>query len=84
MCLYETYSKVSASKHLSDTFPIQNDLKQGDGLSPLIFNFVLEYTIRKVQENQVSLELNGTHQLLIYADVINLLGESINTIKKNI
>jgi hypothetical protein len=42
MCLKETYSKIGTGKHLSDNFPIQNDLKQGDALTPLLFNFVLE------------------------------------------
>jgi hypothetical protein len=58
---------------LSDTFPIQNGLKQGDALSPMFFNFALEYAIIKVQENQVGLKLKGTHHLVAYADDVNLL-----------
>jgi hypothetical protein len=41
------------------------------------------YAINKVQENQVGLKLNGTHQLLVYADNVNLLGDNTYTIKKN-
>jgi hypothetical protein len=76
ICLNETYSKVRGCKNLSYRFPIQNGLKQGDASLPLLFNFGLNYAIRKVQENQVGLKVNGTHQLLFYADDVNLLGDN--------
>jgi hypothetical protein len=58
-------------------------LKQGDALLTLLFNFALEYAIRRVQANQESLKLIGTHQLLDYANDANILGGSIHSIKKN-
>jgi len=64
---------------LSDTFPITNGLKQGDALSSLLFNFALDYAIVNVQVNQDDLKLNGTHQLLVYADDVNILGGSVRT-----
>jgi len=56
---------------------IKNGVKQVDALAPLFFNFALVYAIWMVQVNQDGLILNGTHQILIYADDINILGGSV-------
>jgi len=75
MSLTETYSRVRVGKNVSDRFPINKGLRQGDALSPLLLNFALEYAIRRVQV----LKLNGTHLLLAYADDVNILGGGIHT-----
>ena len=64
-------------------FPIINVLKRGDALSPLFFNFALDYVIRRIPVNQYGLKLNGTHQLLVFVDDVNILGGSVHTIKEN-
>ena len=82
MCLNETDSRVRVGKHLSDMFPIKNGLQQGNSLWPLLFTFALVYAVRRVQVNQDGLKLKGTHQLLAYADDINILGISVRPVKK--
>jgi hypothetical protein len=64
-------------------FPITKSLKHGDAFLPLLFNFALEYAIRRVQANQDGLKLNGSYQILVYADYVNILVGSVHTVKKN-
>jgi hypothetical protein len=75
MCLNETHNKVRNGKHLSDKFPIQNGLKQGDALSPLLFTFTLE-----CPGKPSTTKIKGASQLLVYTDDVNLLGDNIDTI----
>ena len=58
-------------------------MKHGNALLPLLFNFVLEYAIRMVQETKLGLDMNGTHQVLAYAYDVNLIDDGIRTIERN-
>jgi len=82
MRLKEIYSKVWVGKHLNDMFPIENGLRQGDALTPLLFNLALLYAITRVQVNKDGLKINRTHQRLVYADDVRIWGRSIHTIKR--
>ena len=68
---------------MSDRFPVRNGLKQGEALTTMLSKFALEYAIRRVQVNQDDLKLNVTHQLLVYADDVNILVGSVHSVKKN-
>jgi hypothetical protein len=74
------YGRVRVGKNSYDMFPIRSGLKQG---SPLFFNFALEYVIRRVQVNHDGLKFNGTHQFLVLADDVNMLGGRVHIVKEN-
>jgi hypothetical protein len=81
MCLTETYRRGRAAKNLPDMFPIRNISKQGDSLSPWLCNLALEYAFKTVRLNQNVMKLNGTHELVVHADDVNILGGSVHTFK---
>jgi hypothetical protein len=82
MCLNDTCGRVHIGKNLYDKFPVQNGLKQGGTLLPLLFNLALEYAIRSVQQNQEGMKMNGTHQLLAYADY-SIVRENTAAVQNN-
>jgi hypothetical protein len=66
MCLNVTYSRVHIGKNLSDKFTGQYGMKQGDALSPLLFNFILAYAVRRVQEQQGHISFWPMLMMLIF------------------
>jgi len=75
ICLNETYNRVWVGKHLSDSFPIRNGLKQEDVFLPLLLNFAFDSAKRRIQVNRDGLKLNGTHQRLVCVGDVNILAE---------
>ena len=67
---------------MSSSFPAENSLEQEDVLSPLLFNFTLQYAIRNVQETNLGLDMKGTHQVLAYVDDVNLINDVKRTIER--
>ena len=80
MCLNETCNRIRVGKHLSDMF--RNWFETGRCFIVIAFQLCFRLCIRRVQVNQDGLKLNGTHQLLVYADNVNILDGSVHTVKK--
>ena len=77
MCLNKTYGRVRLGKHLTDIFTVKNDLKEGDALSPLLFNFASDSAVKKVQGIQYCLQLNGAHLIMVCAADVSILRGSV-------
>lgn len=72
----------STYTNICQIFPLHIDVKQGNALSQVVFSSALECVIMNVQENKEGLELNGTHQLLVYANDVNLLVKNISNMRR--
>ena len=82
MCINGAKSRVRVGRQFSDTFEIHNGLKQGDALSPLLFNFVLEHAIKSLEAKE-GLQLNGINKLLVYVDDVLLIVDNEKIIRAN-
>jgi len=78
---YAQYS-VQTPFHLKSCYCLNIAWNKEIFLSQPIFNFALEYAIRRVHAHQKSLILNGTHQLVVNADSVNIMGGSVHTLRK--
>jgi hypothetical protein len=79
---YEACCRLRIDKKFLTTF-LTKLFETGEALSPSILNFALEYAVERVQANQKGFKLNGTHQLLVYANDVNILGEIISRVPAN-
>lgn len=70
MCVIETYRRVRVGTLLSDMLRIENGLKQGDALSSLLYNFAIQYAIRRADANQKGFKLDGRHLLYLLLIVL--------------
>jgi len=82
MCLSDHRGRIRIGNNMSYSFEIRSGLKQGYRLSPLLFNFSLEYAILKIKDEK-ELTLNILNQLLLYADDVDLMGDDKYSIQSN-
>lgn len=75
--------RVRIQNDLSNAFGISCGLRQGDGMSPLLFNIVLEWVIRKAQVNTRGTIVNKSTQILAYADDIDVVTRNIRDLERN-
>ena len=82
--VYGIYASEYMNKIYQESIPIIRKNEYHNDLTDLLFNFALEYAIRKEQETNLGLDMNGTHQVLAYADNVNLIGDDIRTIEMQV
>ncbi|CAG9134902.1 unnamed protein product [Plutella xylostella] len=78
----ESRMKVRVGGELTEEFAVVTGLKQGDALSPMLFNLALEHVLRGVLELDFGLQLNGKHKVVGYADDLAVLGKTAEEVRK--
>lgn len=82
-CMENSKCKIKIGTFISDSFEVQSGVRQGDGLSPILFNFVLEKALQKLRNENIGISLgNYKINLLAYADDIVILGQTEDDIRK--
>ena len=68
---------------LRQTFVLHISCYENFETKRCFIDIAIEYANRRVQINLAVLKLNGTHQLVVYADDVSILGGSVHTVQKN-
>jgi len=83
-CAQKSKCKVKFNGELSDDFSVETGLRQGDALSPTLFNIDLESVMREGLDDGTGLRIGEGHQIKLaaYADDIVIIGETEEDLKR--
>lgn len=81
-CICDSRSRVRVGDMVSDIFDINNGLRQGDALSPLLFNVALEKATRAAELVVEMYTQRGPQLILAFADDIDIVGTSTIKVKE--
>jgi len=75
-CVQHSKCKVKFNGELSEDFSVETGLRQGDALSPTLFNIALESVVREVLVDDTGLKIGEGHQITLaaYADDVIIIG----------
>jgi hypothetical protein len=83
ICIINSKCRIRYNPQISGEFSVENDLRQGDTLSPMLFNIALEYMVKAVLESKIEVKIQENTEVTIiaYADDIMIVAESETNLK---